>query len=349
MYIKVKKKWQLVFDYAMILIGTILMGFAFSIFLEPNNISTGGFSGLSMIISALLNLIGIHFLNTSIIYFLLNIGLFLYAFKALGKKFAFKALAGIVFFSISMEICGLIQLSITFEPLISALYGGILMGVGIGIVVRFGGSTGGGDMVACIIRSKKPKASIGSVVIIIDIIVLVLSLFVFNNGIEVMPYTIIALVISSLCTDFINDGYKQVRAYHIITDNGSKIADRIMNELYRGCTLTKAEGMHSHAQKDYLICLISKFQAGMLNKIVREEDQHAFVYSTKVSEVVGVWTNTEQLNNEISNRDKTKENVIEDNSNDKNLQETDKTDNDKTDNDRITNVKSKETKRKNKK
>lgn len=307
MYIKVKKKWQTAFDFFMIVLGTILMGFAFSIFLEPNNISTGGFSGLSMIINVFLNLLGITFLNTSIIYFVLNIGLFLYAFKALGKKFALRALVGIASFSLAMELCSLIKLNITFEPLISAIYGGILMGCGIGIVVRFGGSTGGGDMVACLIRRKNPKISIGSVVIVIDIVVLLLSLFAFSNGAEILPYTIIALAISSLCTDFVNDGYKQVRAYHIITNNGEKIADRLMNELYRGCTLTKAKGMHSHNDKDYLICLVSKFQVSTLSKIVKEEDKDAFVYSTKVTEVLGHWTNTEEINKEQSESDKNKE------------------------------------------
>lgn len=317
MYIKVKKKWQLVFEFAMILLGTMLMGFAFSIFLEPNNISTGGFSGLSMIINTLFNMVGINFLNTSIIYFVLNVGLFLYALKALGKKFAIKAFAGILFFSLGMEVWSLIPLTITFEPLISALYGGILMGAGIGIVVRFGGSTGGGDMIASIIRNKNPKASIGSIIIIIDAIVILLSLFVFNNGLEVMPYTIIALAISSICTDFINDGYKQVRAYHIITNNAEKIANRIMTEMSRGCTLTKAEGMHTHEQKDYLVCLVSKFQVGILTKIVKEEDENAFMYSTKVNEVIGYWTSIDQLNNgenlDTNNDKKKEEKQIKDN------------------------------------
>lgn len=311
MYIKVKRKWQLAFEFAMILLGTILMGFAFSIFLEPNNISTGGFSGLSMIINTLLNMIGINFLNTSIIYFILNVGLFLYAFRTLGKKFALKAFAGILFFSLCMELFTLIPLNITFEPLISALYGGILMGVGIGIVVRFGGSTGGGDMIASIVRSKKPKASIGSIIIIIDAMVIVLSLFVFNNGLEVMPYTIIALAISSVCTDFVNDGYKQVRAYHIITNNGEKIANRIMSEMSRGCTLTNAKGMHSMQQKDYLVCLVSKFQSGVLARIVKEEDENAFMYSTNVKEVIGFWTSIDELNNEIIDVEKCKNKKVQ--------------------------------------
>lgn len=300
MYIKVKKKWQLVIDFLMILIGTVLMGFAFSIFLEPNNISTGGFSGLAMVISALLNKIGITFLNTSIIYFVLNIGLFLYAFKTLGKKFAIKSLAGIAFFSLAMELCNLIPINVTYEPLLSAIYGGILMGAGIGIVVRFGGSTGGGDMIASIVRSKRPKFSIGTIVIMIDAIVIVLSLFVFNNGSEILPYTIIALAICSVCTDLVNDGYKQVRAYHVITKNADKIGSRVMKELFRGCTVSRAEGMYSQEQRDHLICLISKFQSATLIRIIKEEDPEAFVFSTKVCEVEGLWSKTEEINEEIA-------------------------------------------------
>lgn len=311
MYIKVKNKWQLAFDILMIVLGTTVMGFAFSIFLEPNNISTGGFSGLSMIISTLLNKMGIHFLNSSIIYFVLNIGLFLYALGALGKRFAIKSLIGIASFSVAMELCSLINLNLNFEPLISATYGGVLMGVGIGLVVRFGGSTGGGDMIASIVRRKNPKASIGSIVIIIDMIVVVLSLFVFSNGIEILPYTIVALGICSVCTDFVNDGYKQVRAYHIITNKGDAISKRIMEELSRGCTRTKCEGMYSHEDRDYIICLISKFQSGTLTRILREEDPTAFIYSTKVSDVVGFWTKTAELNKEIDKFQSNKRNEIE--------------------------------------
>ena len=319
MYIKVKNKWQLAFDILMIVLGTTVMGFAFSIFLEPNNISTGGFSGLSMIISTLLNKIGIHFLNSSIIYFVLNIGLFLYALRTLGKRFAIKSLIGIASFSVAMELCSLINLNLNFEPLISATYGGVLMGVGIGLVVRFGGSTGGGDMIVSIVRGKNPKASIGSIVIIIDMIVVVLSLFVFSNGIEILPYTIVALGICSVCTDFVNDGYKQVRAYHIITNKGDAISKRIMEELSRGCTRTKCEGMYSHEDRDYIICLISKFQSGTLTRILKEEDPTAFIYSTKVSDVVGFWTKTAELNKEIDRFQSSKRNEIETSSQDTTL------------------------------
>lgn len=300
MYIKVKSKWQLLFDFLMIMFGTSIMGFAFSIFLEPNNISTGGFSGLAMIINVLLNSIGVHFLNSSIIYFILNIGLFLYTLRTLGRRFAIKSLFGIAWFSLTMEIFSLLNINFTFEPLISAMYGGAIMGVGIGFVVRFGGSTGGGDMIASIVRNKNPKISIGSIVVIIDIIVVLLSLIVFPNGVQVLPYTIIALGLCSVCTDFVNDGYKQVRAYHIITNKGDEVSQKIMENLSRGCTRTKCEWMYSHDDKDYLICLVSKFQIATLTKILKDTDPNAFMYSTKVSDVIGFWTKPSDIDNEVN-------------------------------------------------
>ncbi|MGN0961614.1 MAG: YitT family protein, partial [Christensenellales bacterium] len=138
MYLKVNKKWSFVVDILMVILGTLIMGFAFSVFLEPNNISTGGFSGLSMIVSALLGKLGITWLSTSIIYLILNVGLFLYALRTLGKKFAIKAIIGIVSFSLGMELFGLLPINVHYEMLVSAIYGGGIMGVGVGIVVRFG-------------------------------------------------------------------------------------------------------------------------------------------------------------------------------------------------------------------
>lgn len=168
MYIKASRKWQFTLEIAMIVLGTIIMGFGFSVFLEPNEISTGGFSALSMVINVLFGKIGINKIPTSVIYLVLNIGLYFLALKTLGKRFAIKALIGIVSFSLSMQLFALIKLNLSFELLVSAIYGGIIMGLGVGLVVRFGGSTGGSDMIACIVKKKKPEATIGTLIICID-------------------------------------------------------------------------------------------------------------------------------------------------------------------------------------
>ena len=155
MYIKTNRKWQSVLEFSMIILGTLIMGFAFSVFLEPNDISTGGFSALAMIINTILENFGAKNIPTSAIYLILNVGLYAFALKTLGKRFAIRALVGILSFSLGMQIFDIINFNITYELLVSAIFGGILMGFGVGLVVRFGGSTGGSDMIACVIKNKK--------------------------------------------------------------------------------------------------------------------------------------------------------------------------------------------------
>ena len=273
----------------MIILGTLIMGFSFSVFLEPNNISVGGFSALAMVFGTLFEKIGIVGIPTSAIYLVLNIGLYFLALKTLGKKFAIKSLVGILSFSLGMQLFDLINFNITYELFVSAIFGGAIMGVGVGLVVRFGGSTGGSDMIASIIKSKKPNATLGSFILIVDMIIIGLTLFVFENGFELLPYTITALLFCMFVTDFVNDGYKEVRAFNIITTKPDEISNAVMEQLSRGCSCMSAKGMHSNSEKTIIICLVSKYQTSQLKSIIKEIDPSAFVYSTKVSEVLGEW------------------------------------------------------------
>lgn len=295
MYNSINKKWRFVVDILMIILGTLVMGFAFSVFLTPHNISTGGFSGLSMIVSVLLGKIGIDWLSTSVIYLILNVGLFLYALKALGKTFAIKAIIGIVSYSLGMELFEIIPITLDLEILVSAIYGGALMGVGLGLVVRFGGSTGGSDMIACVVKNKFPRFSIGSIVVVVDMAVVIMSIFVFSGGLGLVPYTLIALCISLYATDFVNEGYRQVRAFNIVTAKPEEVSAVIMQKLSRGCTVTKVVGMHTKVEKYNVLCLVSKFQTNYLRRILKEVDDTAFVYSVPVSEVIGEWTKESEL------------------------------------------------------
>lgn len=326
MYLKINKKWQLAVDILMVILGTLIMGFAFSVFLEPNNISTGGFSGLSMIVSALLGKLGITWLSTSVIYLILNIGLFLYALKTLGKKFAIKAIIGIVSFSLGMELFSMLPINIHYETLISAIYGGAIMGVGMGIVVRFGGSTGGSDMIASIVKNKFPRLTIGTIVVTIDFVVIFLSLFTFNNGLELVPYMIIALMLSLVTTDFINEGYKQVRAFNIVTSKPDEVSELIMKKLSRGCTTTKVVGMHTKVDRYNVLCLVSKFQTNYLRQLLKNVDEDAFVYSVPVSEVIGQWTKESDIvveSNKVKKERKSKKNSTKDTEPTKTINDTD--------------------------
>ena len=112
---------------------------------------------------------------------------------------------------------------------------------------------------------------------------------------ELLPYTIVALMIAVYGTDFVNEGYKQVRAYYIITQKPDEVSEQLMAKLSRGCTATKVMGMHSKEERYVLTCLISKFQISTLKRIVAETDDKAFVYSGTVGEVVGSWARKSEL------------------------------------------------------
>lgn len=284
MRIKMKKYKQDIINIFGIILGTIVMAFAFNVFLQPNNISPSGFSGLSSVLCFLLAKIGIV-IPTSVMYLLLNVILYVIAYKLLGKKFALMALIGIGSYSLFIELVSYIPLVVKNDLLLCAIYGGGIMGFGIGLVLRCNGSTGGGDLLALIIRSKTHILTTGQIMLSVNILVLTLSCIAYGLG--PLMYSIITIVISSTVTDLVIDGATGVKAYYIFTSKKQEVCDAIYKEIKRGVTEIKAEGMYTHTEKDILLCLINKYRAPRLKAIVSEIDSDAFVFCTSVSEVIG--------------------------------------------------------------
>ncbi|MGN0961414.1 MAG: YitT family protein, partial [Christensenellales bacterium] len=164
----------------------------------------------------------------------------------------------------------------------------------------------GSDMIASIVKNKYPRFSIGTIVVGVDLCVILLSLFTFNNGIELVPYMVTALMVSLITTDFVNEGYRQVRAFNIVTSKPEEVSNAIMQKLSRGCTTTKVIGMHTKVERYNVLCLISKFQSNYLRRILKEVDEEAFVYSVAVNEVIGEWAKQSELPTE----DKLRKNKI---------------------------------------
>lgn len=302
MYINVNKKWQPILDGAMIVVGCFVMGFAISIFFQPNDLSTGGFTGIAMIINTLLHKAGVTFNCTSLIYLGLNAVLYLIAIKYLGKRFAIYALLGIVACSGAIQIFALVPTFAHFDLIVSAIFGGAMLGFGVGLVVRFGGTTGGSDMVACVVRKKFPKVHIGRIVVAIDVLVVAMTLVVYKNGVDLLPYTIIALTINSFMMDFVIDGYKQTKAYTIITTKPDEITQGVRDTLYRSCTVSTVKGTYDNCEKSCLVCLIGKYQEGTMRQVIKDIDPKAFVYSVPVHEVIGQWRTDSQIR-EMRNKD----------------------------------------------
>lgn len=279
-----KKYKQDIINIFGIILGTIVMSFAFNVFLQPNNISPSGFSGLSSVLCFLLAKIGIV-IPVSVMYLLLNVILYVIAYKLLGKKFALMALIGIGSYSLFIELVSYIPLVVRNDLLLCAIYGGGIMGFGVGLVLRCNGSTGGGDLLALIIRSRTHILTTGQIMLSVNILVLALSCLAYGLG--PLMYSIITIVISSTVTDLVIEGATGVRAYYIFTSKKQEVCDAIYKEIKRGVTEIKAEGMYTHTEKDILLCLINKYRAPRLKAIVSKIDSDAFVFCTSVSEVIG--------------------------------------------------------------
>lgn len=279
-----KKYKSEILNIFFIIIGTVIMAFAFNVFMLPNNVSPSGFSGLSALICFFLAKVGI-IIPTSAVYLLLNVILYAIAYKLLGKKFALMALIGIISYSAMLEVISYIPLVYKEDLLLSAIYGGSIMGFGIGLVIRNNGSTGGSDLLAITIRSKTHILTTGQIMLAVDIFVLVLSCFAY--GIGSLLYSIILLSLASFVTDLVIEGATGVRAYYIFTSKKQEICEAIYKEIGRGVTEIKAEGMYSHTEKDILLCLLNKYRAPRLKALVSDIDNDAFVFCTNVSEVIG--------------------------------------------------------------
>lgn len=282
---KKSEVWSVSIKVLSILIGTFIMGCAYNLFYAPLDIVLGGFGGLAMLISGWLESAGV-IINMNIIYFVLNIVLYIFAVKLLGKSFAFYTLIGICSYSLFLQTNTFLPTTaIPDDPLLCCLYGGVIIGLGVGIVVRVGGSTGGSDLLGCIANRYSNKMTVGNVSMAINIAVIVLSVFTYGLGLAL--YAVISIYISGLLTDLVVEGPKTVKAYYIISKNYCEIADKIMAELGRGVTAFFAEGMYTKNEQHVLLCIVYKHQIGRLKNIIYSIDNRAFVYSVSVNDAMG--------------------------------------------------------------
>jgi len=283
-----------------ILIGTLIMALGYMVFLSPFNIVPGGFMGLARIIHDLTSKIGFEFISTSLWYLILNIFLYIYAVKVLGFEFGIRAGVGIFSYSIYTSIfenAGFITNLINkFQEestslgggvyILYAIYGGIIMGIGIGLIFRANGSTGGSDIVAVVVNKFFPTITAGQIVIFIDGFVVLASVFAYGS--IVLPlYALITIFVFGKIADAFVDGVKSLKAYYILTDKKEEITERIFSEINRGVTYIKCEGMFTRQEKHMLMVILRRSQIMQLKKIVKEVDPKSFMFSQVVNDAYG--------------------------------------------------------------
>lgn len=265
-------------DYIQIAFGSFIGSLGLTMFLVPNKVAAGGVSGLATVLHYLFGLpVGWTMLA-------LNIPLFVAGVIFLGKGFGVKTLAGAFLFSVFTEVTKNFPV-LTHDLLLSTVYGGIILGAGLGIVFRARGSTGGSDLAAMLINHFIPIISIGQGILFVDFFVIALDGVAFNW--ELAMYSWIALFVSSKVVDLIQEGINYAKAVYIISDEAENISRKILNEMERGVTFLGAKGAYTGESKNVLLCVITRLELTRLKNIVHELDPKAFVIVHDVHEVLG--------------------------------------------------------------
>ena len=270
-------RFDLVVAYIQIVLGCIIGGIAYPLFLVPNSIAPGGLSGLAMVLNHLFHWpVGM----TSL---LMNIPLFLIGYKAMGKVFVWRSLVATVLFSLAIDAIKLQPM--TVDPLLGTLYGGLLLGVGLGLILRGGATTGGTDMIARMVHKKMPFITVGAFLLMIDCLVVILAGVVM--GTTEGLYALICIFVSSKVIDMVLAGFSSNKACFIITPKWEQVTERILHDMDRGVTQLTARGAYSGEERPVVLCVTSRQEVARLKDIVREADEKAFMFVTETHEALG--------------------------------------------------------------
>lgn len=272
-----KRILRVVNKYLFLFIGTILAAIGLEIFLIPNNIIDGGIVGISIISSYLTKL------PLSLFIIALNLPFLFLGYKQIGKTFVFSSLFAIVSLSVWVGVFHPIP-GLTNDVLLAAVFGGILLGIGVGIIIRYGGSLDGTEMVA-IILNKRMAFSVGEMVMFFNIFILSSAGLVF--GWDRAMYSLIAYFIAYKVIDITIEGLDEAKAAMIISDNVEEIAEAITARLGRGVTYLEGKGGFSKDKKTVIYSVITRLEVAKLKSIIYDKDENAFVTIHDVSDVMG--------------------------------------------------------------
>lgn len=277
-----KRLWYL--DYILIIIGTGLMAVAINSVFDASGMVTGGFSGTAIIVKEWTKGIVEGGIPLWITNLSLNIPLFLLGWKIRGFSFVKNAIVGELSLSFWLAVQPVWNIA-GDDLLLAAVYGGVILGVGIGLVFLGRGTTGGTDMMAAIIQKYLKHYSIAQIMQIIDAAIVVMGMYVF--GVHKALYAIIAVFLVTKVSDGLIEGLKFSKAVYIITEKPEEISHMVLHDLDRGITGIKAKGMYSGQEKLMLFCVVNKKEIVTLKERVDEIDPGAFVIVTDAREVHG--------------------------------------------------------------
>lgn len=270
-------KTRIAIDYVFVMIGSAIIALSFNVFLLPNQIASGGVSGISTILKSVLDL------EPAFVQWAFNIPLFIAGVILLGKQFGVKTLVGTIFLPFVVFLSKNLA-PWTTDALLGALFGGIGVGLGLGIVFRGRASTGGTDLAAQIIN-KYTGFSLGRCVVLIDGIIVLTAAIVFD--IEKGLYALIALYVTSKTIDLIQVGFGRSKMAMIITNNQEEVREGILKKIDRGVTKLSAYGGFTQNERPVLMCVVDQTEFTKLKQLVKTLDPSAFVVVMDAAEVLG--------------------------------------------------------------
>ncbi|WP_411256088.1 YitT family protein [Neobacillus niacini] len=261
----------------LITIGAALMAVGLEIFLVPNHVIDGGIVGISIMLSYLTGW------KLGIFIFFLNIPFFFIGYKQIGKTFALSTLYGIIILSIGTTLLHPVP-AFTQDILLATVFGGIVLGIGVGMVIRYGGSLDGTEILAILFNKKLPF-SVGEIIMFFNLFILGSAGFVFSW--DRAMYSLIAYFVAYKTIDITITGLDESKSVWIISDNSKEIGEAIMNRLGRGVTYIHGEGAYSGDDKKVIFCVINRLEEAKLKEIVTESDENAFLAVADIAEVRG--------------------------------------------------------------
>lgn len=271
-------------NLGIVTMGAFIYAFGIAVFLDPNHLAPGGVSGISIILNSIIPI------GTGIWIFLINIplmilGLIVFKFGFLLGTLYATALSSAIIEVIARVFPHLIP-DMQDHLLIAAAAGGVLVAVGIGLVFRGGGSTGGFDIVVKLLRRKFRHMKTGILYLALDVTVIAISAIVFHDVLVAM-YAVVTVFTNSTVLDMVLYGKDNAKMVYIITDTPEAVSDRLMKEVETGVTVLHGEGAYTKKNKKVLMCVLHNQQYPQLRDIVKQEDKNAFLIVTKATEIFG--------------------------------------------------------------
>ncbi len=261
------------------ILGSFIISIGISLFLLPNQLSSGGIAGIGTIIYYLLKIP----MGTTII--LLNIPLFLISILKIGKSFFIKSLIGTISLSFFIDWLDKFK-ALTQDRFLACIYGGVIIGVGTAIILKVNSSTGGTDMVTYIAKKYKPNIRTGNIMIIIDIIIVTLNMLFFRE-IEIGLYSGIAIYLMGKIIDILFEGIDFTKLIFIVSEKSEEIAKKIGKSIERGTTGIYGKGMYTNEERLILMCAVTRRDVSKVTEIAKKIDKNSFIIITNSREVLG--------------------------------------------------------------